>query len=837
MNKGSKEDYDAFREDFRNVCQQVINYIEGFHLATRETGDFTDIISNHHKLSLEVEEMVFNKLKLSSLKYDIRYYYSSLWLDRKEIYRISDEAYYHHIIKLVYKFRLKDHKSDPSLINPYFNELFNLINIQNEDKNRFIASLSSIMTQIIRDILEVPTDRTRFALVLYGSQGCGKTTFLTTLCKIVQGEDVNLQKNDFYSNFDSEEMLKPVFRIEDLDYKFRDCIDKIKSIITNVGVTTVNVKYKPEQRVIIRTTPLMDTNRDFINIIKTDGEQRRFCIFELGESQRIEYFEEKLEECLEKIFQIHTTEYFYDINKISKKNLELTDTQSEFMDQIMGRLYELSHKKQGSDDSFWEAENKLPDCYYKKTYKAREFKQFIKDELVRFDPNDSFLSDGLLMKIQERFFYKIVNDHTHRPEYTIKKISKTKEGTFTLKSNSGVSGVSGVNKKTPLEENETETYFKYAAIAAIAATLTNLIPNLTEVDNPKDITYEDFILFYRDKYIYDRILTPQIFLFYGDDKIDPTDSVKNTPIIVNPNDFEISTKPRLYVNHKARGDQFNTLFPEEIHLEENVDDFKLFVQWDNICSSFIDDTAKNENFISSNLIPVDIDDHNDELNLRESIGEIDRLGLEYYIVQSKGGKGYHIYFPTSHHIKDVEYYAIIARDLYDKIIGVGLTPDENCKNPSRKFFATFNTRCIDYHKGKKIDIIEVLQKYYDSKDNNEIIPLNKSSKIKINPVEKNLSYKKSDKKDCVEGEVSENNDLTDQYFMGFRNEGMVVSDLPHIIGYLMTLKDNNKEFYSLSNDKYILISEVIEKVKETVSYDNSHVMFIDYLIEKHNRDK
>jgi hypothetical protein len=94
-----------------------------------------------------------------------------------------------------------------------------------------------------------------------------------------------------------------------------------------------------------------------------------------------------------------------------------------------------------------------------------------------------------------------------------------------------------------------------------------------------------------------------------------------------------------------------------------------------------------------------------------------------------------------------------------------------------------------------------------------------------------IAVRKIGNKNTGDFEVSENNELTDKYFNGFTNEGKVVEDLPHMINYILTLKENDKEFFSYSQNKHFEIDFVIDKIKETVSYDESHVRFIDTIIE------
>jgi hypothetical protein len=210
---------------------------------------------------------------------------------------------------------------------------------------------------------------------------------------------------------------------------------------------------------------------------------------------------------------------------------------------------------------------------------------------------------------------------------------------------------------------------------------------------------------------------------------------------------------------------------------------------------------------------IDIDDHNGE-DL-SNINDIDKLGLEYYRVHSRGGTGYHFYFPLSHIIDNEEHFRIVIKTLFDKIESVNMKPDYNCRNPSRKFFGTTKVKSAIYHKGNKFDVLEALSEEYELvEDKNR----------------KNLPIKDGKKFKKLMLEVSENNDLTDQYFMGNKNDGKVVEDLPHIINYLLSLEENDKKFFSASQNHYYEIDDVIDSIKDTVSYDDSHVKFIDTLV-------
>lgn len=739
-----------------NVSSQVINYIEGFHLsATNE--DLTTLLSNHAKRSYDVIEKVFNSYNLSQ-KFDIRSFYRLLWFNYKEISRISEEVEY-KIKSLYLKFRLRNHTHNPERLDNLYEELFNIINVDDKDKPRFKASMSTIMTQCIRDILEVNSDKTRFALVLYGLQGCGKSTFNQTLCRVLIGKDVHVQKNSLYTGFDNEAILNPVFRVEDLNYEFRKVIDVMKTYITNTGQTTINIKYKPMKTVNVRTTPLMDTNNDFINIIKTDGEQRRFCIFELQPSIRIEKFEEKLEDVLERLYNCHTTDYYYDLYELQEANLELTDTSSEIIDYMRHYLARVI-----SNDA---------------DFTIRELKKIIKNGMEERDSEDTFLPDNLLMKIIKIYFHSEWNSYRKTNVYNLKKKS-------IYTGNTGNTG----SFENPLIKRFEQKSFSKNPVNPV--TPVKMIPYLYNIKNYKLLTFDQYLLYFRDEYIDNVIIKNNRVQFYGDTtQIDSREAL-------DVSTFQIVETPLLYTS-KEKINPYNTNFPVIIPIK-TLKNFKDAVKYDNIGSNFEGNVAKNENFISTNMLMIDIDSHHGEDI--SNVENIDKLGFEYYQVKSKSGHGYHYYFPLSHTITDVEQFKTVMDKLMTNLQDVGINVDVVCKNPSRKFYATGNYDSSTYHKGKRFDVIQALSRDYRLLDNSQ-------------------HYEKS-----------VNNSLTDNYMAGNINSGQVVKDLPHIMNYLITLRKNNKKFYSEKYGKYFTIEEVINDVKDSVKYDNTHVQYIDWFLNK-----
>jgi hypothetical protein len=773
--KHNEEELRSLKRDLHYVSYQVLEYLEGFHLAATDC-ELSDIVHNHARNSFEVIERVFKELDLKSLGYDVRHCYDKLWFNSKEVYRISDEVR-PTIENYRYQFRLKDHRPEPDRLDPLFDELFTYINVDESAKSRFKASLSTIMTQCIRDILKIDSDRARFALVLYGCQGCGKTTFNSTLCKVMIGKDVHIQKNNLYTNFDSQEILNPVFRVEDLNYKFRDVIDVMKTYITNVAETTINVKYQPEQRVVIRTTPLLDTNNDFINIIKTDGEQRRFCIFELIPSEkRVKDFEVRLQNCLTKIFRCHTTEYYYNLNELMEENLRLTDRSEEFLSRL-----EFEFKLTESPYTLGETTD------WSGKYTERELKKKLMSTLTAFDDNDDYLTDGLLLRVERKYFYKEYDTHRKTNVFTLKTIA--------------VKAVKAGKIKNPFKDDTPKSFSK--------TPLKPLLPQpLTEFS--KEVEFEEFLSLKRDAYISNSIIAPHRFLFY-DDEVEEAVEVEEVKLpTLEPVDVH-----KLYSSDTVQN-HFNTKFSCMVPLR-NLEDFKETVGYDNTGCEFTDDTAKNENFQSTNVLLIDVDSHDGE-DL-SNINDVDKLGVKYFRVHSKSGRGYHFYFPLSHEIKDTTTFGVVMNSLMDSLRKVGVEPDKACKNPSRKFFGTKYRETAIYHEGVEFNVIEAVKGLNRSKvdDKRAKKQLSSPYKIIVN----------------VGSPESDNQALTDQYFLGNVNAGHVVEDLPHIINYLLTLKDNKKSFYSSTTNKSYKIDVVIDEIKEAVKYDPTHIKFIETIVENH----
>lgn len=776
--KHSKKDYGFFLENLHYVSSLVLNYQEGFHLAATNC-DVTDTQEIHARNSFDVIERVFEELNLDSLDYDIRQCYTTLWFNYREVMRIADEVR-PHITYLNYQYRLKDHRANPDRLDPLFDELFTLIGVDDSSKGRFKASVSTIMTQVIRDILRVESNRARFSLVLYGYQGCGKSTFNSTLCRVMTGKDVHLQKKNLYNSFDSEEILNPVFRVEDLNYNFRDVIDIMKTYITNIEETTINVKYKPEQRVVVRTTPLLDTNNNFVNIIKTDGEQRRFCIFELVSVEKVKSFEKRLEDILTQLFQCHTTEYYYDLDELMAENLRLTDTAEEFISFLEKELY--------------------PDCEviefdglpWDSQFTERSLKSKLKKTLTEFDPNDDFLPDHLYMRIQKRYFYSQWSSDRKTTVFTLKPRVKPRHTGFTGKTG---------NLKNSIEEIKNKTFFRIPY---------NPCSPFTVTDIPQQISFDQYLLQKRDERI-SSIIHNHFFYFYDDneEKVieEEVEEVTSFP------ELTLSPISSLYFQETVQ-DPFNTEFPSMVPLR-NLKDFKGIVGYDNVGSLFTDHIAKNENFQAANVLLVDVDSHNGE-DL-SNIGEVDKLGLEYFRVNSKSGKGYHFYFPLSHEVIDTNTFATVMNHLMEDLRKVGIEADKACRNPSRKFFGTSHLDTAIHHEGVKFNVIEALNK--EKK-------LTKKKRIVNNTPKKLLIGRGFDEN------ISPNQALTDSYFQGNVNSGKVVKDLPHIINYLLTLEENEKDFYSPTTHSYYKVSVVIEEIKEAVSYDKTHVQFIDTLIDR-----
>lgn len=828
---------DEIIEGHHYVSYQVINYLEGFRLAM--TGDnITTLMSEHIEASFEVIERTFKELDLASLKQDVRNYYHKLPFNIKEVYRIADEVR-PTINSFQYKFRLKDNLSKPEELDRLFDELFTLISVRDDDKPRFKASLSTLMTQCVRDILEKKTHRMRFALVLYGLQGCGKTTFNSTLCKVMTGEDNHLQKRNLYSGFDSEELLKPVFRVEDLNYKFRDVIDVMKTYITNITETSINVKYKPEQRVTIRTTALMDTNNDFINIIKTDGEQRRFCIFELlPPEKKVKKFEERLYQALDNLFKCHSTEYFYDLDEISEENLRLTATGEELMDFLWKTFY------QSEPDGAVPFGNDIDWKSVKLTKK--ELVKEIKKLLTSFDPNDDFLPDHLFLKIQKRFFWKAYDSD-----------SKTEK--YTMKENYGKNGFYGNLEKAP-REKQTQNFFQKPVKPVKPVTADPTLENLRKFNSIAELLQT-----IRDSYVSSVLIANNRILFYGrpEETIAEFEEVEPEEVEDTRKFFDVSTLtptdiPVIYWN-KTKMDHRNTKFPEMVPLRI-AEDLKKVIEFDTIGGVFTGGVAKNENFQSANVLLIDVDSHNGE-DL-SNIANVNQLGVEYFRVESKSQNGYHFYFPLSHNITN-EVFRDVYVSLLDSLASVGVIADPSGKNPSRKFFGTPYVNTVVHHKGSKLDVIEVLSRVYrlgvdeGQQDSHKLLDDVDSGKSPKNSLERQVGnlpplpelrgktgQKENTRKTnhsagergyhrALPDDVGENPNrvLTDQYFQGELNPGHVVKDLPKIINYLLTLKKHNKKFYSKTLQTYEEPDVVIRDIKEWVNYDPSHVQFINTLTE------
>jgi hypothetical protein len=525
-------------------------------------------------------------------------------------------------------------------------------------------------------------------------------------------------------------------------------------------------------------------------------------------------------------------------------NLELTEVDTDFIDYLINKY---SSHYLVTDDDINEGKKIYKGYPYdsviktdiKIKYTAREFKREMKDLYAQYNPTDTFYSDSLHMKVSRIFFYKVLDSHTKRPVYKLRDYES-------ILKRCGISGISGDSSKNLIEKGNSKLFKKSPLTPLTPQPLDyRYIPHLEGL-NPSEIRELDFSEYagqIREDFISNTIIRSNRILFYYKDtlvvedkhkKVDkttrPVELIEDEPCDetdnINEDDFipvEVST---LYFN-ETKEDKFNRTFDIKSHIK-NLGDFRNVVLWDNTGCKFHEDIAKNENFEETDMLLVDVDAHDDE-DL-SNIEDIDKLGYEYYRVTSKSGNGYHFYFPLSHVIDNIDYFKTAINRLLEDIESIGLHPDYACRNASRKFYSTRHMDTAIRHKGGKFNVISALKgtatpKSVKNEVKNRVKNVSKQSEMS-NSSDKLHTLIPRDELLGKNDILSENNLLTDQYFMGRVNHHHVVEDLPHIIGYLNTLFDNDKEFFSPSLNERVPIDEVIEQLKRVLEYDPSHVQYI-----------
>lgn len=167
--------------------------------------------------------------------------------------------------------------------------------------------------------------------------------------------------------------------------------------------------------------------------------------------------------------------------------------------------------------------------------------------------------------------------------------------------------------------------------------------------------------------------------------------------------FSITVYPAKYMN---KVDRYNQWFTETGYVVENIDMFRQVVEYDNIVSKCINGQRSTKNFLCTDCLLMDIDNHNNDPNFPKLWEDIkSRIsGIAYYWVNSKSNNGYHLYFPLGDEYTDQKILQDLWSDLYKKISDVfdytgNPIADKATKDRARQFFATTPID-FGYHNGR-----------------------------------------------------------------------------------------------------------------------------------------
>jgi len=143
----------------------------------------------------------------------------------------------------------------------------------------------------------------------------------------------------------------------------------------------------------------------------------------------------------------------------------------------------------------------------------------------------------------------------------------------------------------------------------------------------------------------------------------------------------------------------NLSFPNATVISDQVQ-LEAAIRLDHMAAKFDRGAAQGAKFESCDVFMFDIDSKNVVLSRQQVEGIFP--DFEFWLVQSKGGSGWHIYFPVIEILDEWMCRELVLR-FYDAFrFHAGKTLlDQSCKNLNRKFYATQNS--VFYHPGKLID--------------------------------------------------------------------------------------------------------------------------------------
>lgn len=161
------------------------------------------------------------------------------------------------------------------------------------------------------------------------------------------------------------------------------------------------------------------------------------------------------------------------------------------------------------------------------------------------------------------------------------------------------------------------------------------------------------------------------------------------------------TEFTLYLSDQ-RGNSHVAVYPYRFSVK-SVEDMGQAVAYDHVCAEYRNNHRRIKNFISSDCLPVDLDNsHSDDPAEWKSLEDVQAAfpGVEFWAVESrnhmkpKDGKAprpkYHIYFPI-HPVDDAAAYA----NLKKRVIACFPRFDTMAADPARLFYGV-ECPCV-YH--------------------------------------------------------------------------------------------------------------------------------------------
>lgn len=154
----------------------------------------------------------------------------------------------------------------------------------------------------------------------------------------------------------------------------------------------------------------------------------------------------------------------------------------------------------------------------------------------------------------------------------------------------------------------------------------------------------------------------------------------------------------LYTNHTVC-DYYNTIYPEKLEIK-TVTDLAKAAQYDHVPSAFKDNKRNNTNFLSSNVIIMDVDNASEDSGTWVTTDSIKKCFPDTEMIFipsksfniSKAGKKprekFHVYFPLSRTITDREEYSA----LQTKIINLCPAFDKALKDAGRFIAGNKNSK-------------------------------------------------------------------------------------------------------------------------------------------------